>query len=504
MPEPLSLSHRIRAPRQLNLYSVLVMGFFFVAALIAVNFENPTGILDVSQTVEGQRAMVNNLSRTAVTLISTVFACLFLAIPLTANIYTPQLISLFVKSWTNRVILSFFVLNALFVLSLTRRSVDVDVPDYQFLLARLLVYATLILIIPYLFSVFRFLDPKMIIARVAADAMAGMEGRPGRTLNSRRDLVSQRIRQLGNIALKALERSDREVALSAVRALEDCDKYYLSLKPKLPDRWFEIDVDHFPGLSLDAYELVKEDRTWVEMEVQRQFGRAYSAALAKVPDVISAISRAQGLLALAAAQCKDSGSLDLAGRHFNNFLREAVKKKDIHAIYDLLYQYRLLARNLWEHCPERVIKIAGYLNYYAGLAVQSGMPFARELVAHDVGLLLTEVADDSKEFEELVTTYLNLGQPASGETMDLGILKARLVAASRLANLGRSKASVARIEETLRPHSALIDSAQAELLGPRERWFWEVTDRQRDFNYLEDDERKELKEFLKRLTQART
>ena len=315
---------------------------------------------------ESRALLANGLSRTAVTLISTVFGCLFLAIPITANMYTPQLINLFVRSGTNQIVLGIYIFSAGQAVWVSRVAGHVTTPKYQLGLSFFLVLFTLILLLPYLFSVLRFLEPKTIIERVGRQTITLM-GAPhkGKAANAQRRLA-EGVRNLGNIVLRALDRSDRNVASAGVEALDRAAEAYLFTKDRHRQTWFSIDASHFPGFSREAIHLVNRDRIWVEMEILLQMNRAYSAALAKVPDVISAISRSHRHFALAAAERNDLGSLDLALRFFNNYLREAIKSKDIHAFYDLLYQYRLTAEKIWEPYPQRALQIGKTLQILCG------------------------------------------------------------------------------------------------------------------------------------------
>ena len=116
---------------------------------------------------ESAYAVANTLARTSVTLISSVLASLFLAVPLTANMYTPQLIELFVRSRTNQAVLGVYVLSATHAVWCASMVGGEEIPYIALAISQVLVLATLALLIPYLFSVFRFLKPQTIIAMVA-------------------------------------------------------------------------------------------------------------------------------------------------------------------------------------------------------------------------------------------------------------------------------------------------------------------------------------------------
>src|SRR5262245_19592227 len=106
-----NLQHKlIRAAWGRTQFKILLALAFFGVLLVyfvALNalFGPPGGFLT---EYDAARFYNDVMGRTSVTLIASVFASLFLAVPLTASMYTPQLIELFVRSWTNRIVLGLF------------------------------------------------------------------------------------------------------------------------------------------------------------------------------------------------------------------------------------------------------------------------------------------------------------------------------------------------------------------------------------------------------------
>ncbi len=456
----------------------------------------------IAADAESRRLLANGLSRTAVTLITTVFACLFLAIPITANMYTPQLIHLFMRSGANRLMLGLFVFSAGHAVWLGRIAGSEPAPLIHLIFSLILVLLTLALLLPYMFSVFHFLEPTTIIALVSRDVVRLMRRSIKNPDETHREGLVNGVRNLGNIVLRALDRADRNTAIEAVEALDHCAVRYLNCKRQWPAEWFSVRHAQFPGLSKPAAKLLEQDRTWFEMELMLQLSRAYDAALAKVHDVISAISRTQRNLALLAAEKQDRGVLDLSLRFFNNFLREAVKSRDIHAIYDLLFQYRRMAERLWEAYPRKVLQIGTYLDYYAGMALAADLPFAHDLVAYDLGHILTSVEPKQPEYGQLLELYLKRPKPVKdngNHGLTEGLFKARLLTAARLHERGNHEAAE-QVEQGLKELAVALPKATGErLLEETEEFFWEVTDRQQNLDYVPPSTRPFVREVLDRL-----
>ncbi len=487
-----------RERRQLNITLVLLaLGIGLVWFLGMHLWTMPDHGL-ISEDPAERRNLASNLSRTGTALISTIFACLFLAVPLTANMYTPQLISVFVRDRTNLMVLGFYVFSGATCVWTARLPFHSDECVPILVLALCLAFMCLALLLPYLFSVFRFLEPRTIIAKLHDSIIDSMAPAQRGEMAARQEELGQKIRNLGNVILKALERSDREVALASIEALCSCARHYEGVKKDFDDRWFVVGPHHFAGFSHQAMKAVIDEKCWVEMEILGQLSRAHTAALARMPDVISSISRAQRKFALAAADNHDMGALALTIRFFNNFLREAVTRRDIHAVFDLVFQVRIFARRLWLLSPKSVLDIATRLRYYADMANDVDLPFARDLIALDLGRVITDIADDSGVCEELVEVWLSIrvGDDCGQEILSDGIVRARLLAEARLR--GKEENTLAdRIQASiLAARPVNWKAVREDLLNDPPELFWEVTDRQENLYYSTAEQRVHIERTL--------
>src|SRR5262249_34892440 len=141
-----------------------------------------------------------------------------------------------------------------------------NIPRVSITLSLCLFLTLTALLPPYVFYVFRFLNPDAIIDRVADTVILAMQPSSRGTIRARQAELSARIDQVGNIILRALDRADREVALAAVAALERCAAAYFQVEERHPEEWFTVDRGQFPGLSREAVALVNREHIWVEME----------------------------------------------------------------------------------------------------------------------------------------------------------------------------------------------------------------------------------------------
>jgi hypothetical protein len=420
-----------------------------------------------------------------------------LAIPLTANMHTPKLIDVFLRDKINRVVLSFMALGAAHVLFVDWIIGPKFAPMWAM---RIAVYTAIIgwaLLIPYFFYVIRFLDPSNVIHRLKDEAQRGLRDVRGGKLDpgEAQDLTAQRVREIGTIALKSLDRGDRGVAREGVWALKRLLDRYAKEKPNMPAPWFVVDRADFIGLSSEALAMLCADHTWFEMKCMHQMFLAFQAALAKTPDAVSAISDATRVVAEHSTERGDVPVTRMAIRYFNNYLRESIKRKDVHAVYDVLYQYRLLAKFLAEHHRgDRLREIVRHFQYYAEMARMNGLAFAPQLAVFDLGYVVRHAYDAQEPSAgELLDETLAMPHRRGDELLRMAV-KAKLMLGGYLVEKDL-QLEASRVRDNLRDVApAVVASATDEMLAAEESFF-EVTDHQVNLEYVPPERREPLRRF---------
>lgn len=430
-------------------------------------------------------------------ILAMLVATIALAIPLTANIYTAKLIEMFLRDRINQFMLFFWALlaaHSIWILFLAGRQIP---PMWAIQLTLFGAIAGWIVLIPYFFYIVRFVDPTNILARLKQDIFRALDAAATGRVDcaAAQGLLHDRLHQIGTIILKTIDRAERSVTLEGIHTLEGVLAYYGEQKRKMPAKWFLLQRRDFVGLSTEALALLEEEKTWVEHRVLTHVFLAYQAALAKSQDVISSLSETTRSVALTSAMAGDDKALELAVKFFNNYLREAIKRKDLHAIYDLFYQYRLLADSLWERAA-LLRKIGGYFQFYSGLAEASGLGFVPQIVATDLGWIVRQaLANNSPAGRDLLTDFLALKHRAGADDR-LQVVKAKAILGGYLTER-KLVDEAARVRDNLADVSAdKLGAIEHELLALEDRSFWEVTDRQVMFEWVPPEERPYVKAFL--------
>lgn len=479
-----------------------VFGLIFVAEFFVEWYAAGSPGLDALSWEGNQfhNKMVDVLSpmaRAYNNVLAMLIATIGLAIPLTANMHTPKLIDMFLRDWTNRIMLGLFAFGAANVLFVAFMIGPGFAPMWTFRVAVVGALVGWAVLIPYFFYVVRFLDPSNILARLKNEVQVAVSDVESgkRDPAAAREAVHERLHQIGTIVLKSIDRADRSVVTEGIWTIKQILDHYGERKGRLPEAWFRVERKDFVGLAAEAIEILVEDKTWFEHRALTQLYLAYQSALAKTADAVSSLSDATRVIATTAAARGDENAADLAVKYFNNFLREAIKRKDLHAIYDLFYQFRALGRDLRDDA-HMLRQIGRYFMIYSTAAINAGLPFAAQIAGFDLGWLVRRAYDvKSPAAPELLDDELRLDHNLGGKPAPL-LIEAKVILGAALVEAGL-EAEADRVRQNLRdvPNDTLAH-VEKDLLGDTERSFWEVTDRQVNFQWVKPERRPFLASFI--------
>ncbi len=490
---------RLTFVRSLLITFAVFAGLFGLEFFLEWRAAGMPGMADMSWVGVNNAKLVDILSpmaRAYNNVLAMLIATIGLAIPLTANVHTPTLIEMFLRDRVNQFVLTFMALGAAHVLFVAHIIGPSFTPMWAVRIAIYTALAGWALLIPYFFYVVRFLDPSNIIRRVREETERAVElARAGKLHpEAAQERIHQRLDQIGTIILKSLDRADRSVARDGVWTLKQVLDHYAGQKPHMNDAWFKVDRADFVGFSAEALDMLNKQRTWFEMKTLHQIYLAYHHALSKASDTVSSMSDALRVVTTKAAERKDAEVTRLGVRYFNNLLREAIKSKNVHAIYDVFHQYRVLARDL---CGDAdvVRDISRHFLYYARMARGAGLAFAPQLAEYDLSYIVRRAYEAaSPARDDLLADALSMPHKNGSEVLPM-VVKAKLqlgaffVAHKHDAEAAKVRTSLADVD---RP---VLNTALADLLGA-EYCFFEVTDRQLNLEYVPPERRDHLKSFV--------
>jgi hypothetical protein len=430
------------------------------------------------------RALASSFGGAYCTLIALLLTFISLAIPITANLYTPKLIEIFIHDPINLFVICTCAVLAAHNLLAVSLSFDRWTAQIPFAIAVAGAIFGWLLLLPYYFYVVSFIDPLTIIQRVHRSVVqaldAAIAGRHSVSESQRR--VNQKITNLGSVLQRAADRADRDVTLDAVRTHMLELARIREVKPRLPPEFLQVGNDLLAGMSGDATEIVSEKRIWMEHRIAGQLVLAFRSVLAKMPDGISAMAQAVKNAAHEEACNRNDEVFELLVRVLNSFLREVIKKKENAPAFDVVYSYKALARRLLRDRPELVPKLARYLRLYAEFARARGLRFIYERISHELGELTERAYEGSAasapELLEAVLAFEGTGQ-------SVGLVKSRAILGGYFLEHSFTQ-ELERVEASLRTAApAVVAKAKSDILAPQERVFWEVNDRGVNFDFVE-------------------
>ena len=433
--------------------------------------------------------------------LAIVIGAIGLGIPLTANMHSPKLIEIFLRDPINRIVLSWGALAAANVLWVNYMVGPSFAPLWAIRFTVVFALVGWAVLIPYFFYIIRFIDPSRMVLRLRDEVRGALERVAARRCDPQaaQTEIAARLNQLGTIVIKSLDRHDRDVAAEGTWAIKTLLDEYDKHKARMPKEWFVVDRADFVGLSDEALEMVTDNKTWFEMKCLQQLEHGFLRALHGANDTVSTFSDATRVIARRADLHHEEQALRLCIRYFNNYLREAIKARNLRAVYDVFHQYRRLGRDLGDR-PEILREIGHHFAYYAVMARTYGMVFAPQLALFDLGWVTRRAYERaSPAAPDLLQVALAMPH-RSGADLHTMAVKAKLILGGFFLEV-KHEAEAELVRKNLSDvDAAHIERAETELLAA-ERAFFEVTDRQLNIEYVRPERREPLRRFCQSLRQ---
>ncbi len=450
---------------------------------------------------------ISNFIELNVAILGIVLTVVAIVVQLAAQKYTPKLADLFLENKINRLFFFFMVFNLLFTIFITYSIKNQFIPIYAAFFAVLLTSIQIGLLLPYFSYVFEFLSPENIMEGIQRKSVRifsqACKKNKITSIKKRQNEIVNVIDQLSDTALNSTSQEDRNMSLIAVNRLRDLFIYYLSIKSNLPQNWFQVPEDFFINISEEFYNEILEKKIWLDSMIFMNMEGIFKTSFRTMADTTNAIVYNARKIGVASIQNKQEDNIQLSIEYFNTFLRLALNEKNQRVIFNLFYQYRLVAEALFDHHKEDLAeKVIFYFKYYGKIAYDSGIWFILMVSAYDIGFLLKKAfIGKVKNFVKLLEVFLsfddvfsNRGHPVASA----GVRKAQLIFAAYLfsnqasPHLMQNIIQVFKKQETYRS----ITELKNQLLGIKNKKFWEVTDRGINFEYMNEEQKESLKKFF--------
>ncbi len=453
---------------------------------------------------------LGNVGQVVSQVLGVAISVVAIIVELAANRYTHRLTELFFRARSNFIVMGLFVISGMQALWVSFTYTSSYVPSASTALSMVLMSISVLALLPYFAYVSAFVKPLNVLNRIRSQTQRTIERGP-RGKNPEQGeqvqyLAADGVVQLSDIAMNSMVNQEKGIAMAAVNSLGDLMLQYLDIKGSLMESWFRVGHEvsgnpDFISLTDGARGELERNRSWFEFMVLRQYEGIFRSALNTYREICYLLAINTRRLAEAALERKDAATFEVAVKFFNTYLRATINSHDVRTAYNVLNQYRLLAEWALRRGDAKVaISIANYFKYYGQLAFSADLGFILETTAYDL-CTLNELAFDLKipERAELLDVFLQVDKESEAvekESALRGVRKAQI----KLAAYYLFHADVAAAREIYRDmaeeQAARLISIREELLAVESPYFWEITDRGTNFDWMPPECRSRVLEFF--------
>ncbi|MDH5560019.1 MAG: DUF2254 domain-containing protein [Deltaproteobacteria bacterium] len=439
-------------------------------------------------------------------ILGIVITVVAIVLQLAAQRYGTRLIDLFIADRLNRIYFFFMVCSLMYAILIV---FTIKASYFPFYAVETLLFLTLFeitLLAPYFLYVFKFLTPTNLLSSIQETNRTSIINSTNRqnfsNLKRYQKEVANAIEQVTDSALSANSQMDRNLSLMAINQLREMVLDYLENKTRLPKPWFLVSQDFFIGISSEFYKDICEKRLWFEAKTFMDMELIFKNSIRNMPDGVSAIAYNTRIIGEFAIRNRDDALLDLVVQFYNTFIRLALNEKNVRAIFNLFYQYRLLAESVFDYNSDIAQKIVFYFKYYGETGLQQGLWFVLYTAAFDLGSMVATAFDKKMtNIREILFIFMQLEDniDKKKDMMALtGVRKSQLILAAYLFSKGNEDLVKLVVEDLKNETLERLLKWRDMLLDLKERKFWEITDRGINFEYIDDEQKKYLELFYEK------
>lgn len=459
---------------------------------------------------------IGQLGPISIAMLGIVVTVVAIIVQLAAGRYA-GVVRMFLRDRVNALALSYYVVLGVFGIWLSLGLQEGFVPRVALLAGASGASLGLLLMLPYFGYVFWFLEPTNLVRRITRGAIATVRrasrARSEKELFGLQRLILEAMAELTDIASHSISAKDKIIASRAVDGYRDLVRDYLRAKPGLPEAWFRIGPQirghpDFVAMDPESLDDLERSRHWLEWQALHQYLGIYGEALSSMTDIDYLIAIDSRYLGEAAAERGDVALVHLILCHFNSYLRATLNARSVRTAYNVLNQYRLLVDGLLQRGHGALaLDGARYMSYYGHVGYDLNLPFVTETVAYDLSSLCQSAhALGAAEEEGILAHFLELDRPLRARQQEralLGVRKAQIKLAAYYLSVGEDARAEAIALDMKDEPSERLAALRAELERATSKYFWEITDRGRNFEYMPPPQRACLEAFFARVAAAR-
>jgi hypothetical protein len=481
----------------------ITLALYLINAFIAFDWDNPE--LDFFATVwftnlDWVGDAIGNYIELGAVVLSIQIMVVAIVLQLAAQRYGTRLIDLFLADSTNRLYFTMLVVVLLYTVLVIFAVKDDFLPPVAILILLVAILVEIALLGPYFLFVFKFLTPTNLLSSIQENNRESIKNATDRKsflhLKRFQNEVANSFEQVTDTALSAVNQMDRNLGLMAINQIREMLLDYLEYKNQLPKLWFQASSQYFISISSEFHQEICDQKLWIEAKAFMDMDLIFKNCIAGMPDAISAIAYNTRIIGETAIKKQDDNLLEMSVKFYNTFIRVSINNKNVRAIFNLFYQYRLLTESIFDYDPKLSEKILSHFKYYGEICLGQGLGFVMFTAAFDLGgLVATAYNKRLANIRELLLIFLALEDTVDRKNMFVytGVRNAQLILATYLLSQGDTELLPIVVEDLKNETLAQLIKWRDGLLAVKDRKFFEITDRGYTFEYIDETQ----KEFLK-------
>ncbi len=439
-------------------------------------------------------------------ILGLVITVVAIVLQLAAQRYGTRLIDLFLADRVNIVYFFMMVTTLIYAIFIVFAVKDHFFPDYAIRSLLVLTVVEISCLPPYFLYVFKFLTPTNLLSsiqeNIRSSVVSGTDRKNYAYLKKYQMEVANAIEQVTDTALSANILMDRNLGLMAINQIREMLLDYLDYKRKLPRAWFMISEDIFIGISSEFYQEICSKHLWVETKALMNMELIYKTCIRNMPDAISAIANNTRIIGETAVKNQEDELLEFIVQFYNTFLRIALNDLNQRAMFNLFYQYRLLAHSIMDYDPKLTQKIFFYFQYYGQEGLMKGIWFILYNAAFDLGGLVATAYDKKMvNIKDLLYIFMGLEDKVDKKKDWLalmGVRKSQLILSAYLNSQGEDDLLHLIVEDLKNETYENLIKWRDMLLNVKDKKFWEITDRGINFEYIDEEQKQSLRNFYEK------
>ena len=357
---------------------------------------------------------LENSSRVLNGILTTTITGMAFVLTLTSQLYTPRLVSTFIKSPFFVFGIALIVFSNLFLMLTNVISNTHPLFEVIFQSTFLLSCLSLAYSIPMLFHITNFLRPGYFLPLLEEQVRTAFKFlEKGTTSRKHYIRIIENWDVITNIAITAIKRDDRQLIRLATRMLDQSLYYLLTKFSDLDSPWREKQAFFIPGLTHAASEYLRAKKHWPEAYLLFKKDQILKSVSQSQNDVISdSCGNIHKSLKIAVKNNLDH-LLELHLIFMNSLIRNSIYEKNSELFKILSYHFGVNIEILQEKSTHYQEAFTSWI-YYGKSALHHKLDFGFETVLYDSGHILIAIGkkleqDALNVFESIILSLWKEG-----------------------------------------------------------------------------------------------